>query len=78
MYKLKGYIVEDLVGNVVNYSNNRATATQFANQHGLPEHFVKQTFVHSTPVYKTEEDKEIKLYAPNQQGFLVEVKDDGT
>lgn len=74
MFRLKGYIVEDIAGNVVNFSNNRATATQFANQHGLPEQFIKQVFTNSVPEYKTTEDPVVELYEPNAQGFLVEAK----
>ena len=74
MYKLKGYIVEDNIGNVINYSTNQVTATNVAQQNGLSTNNVMQVYVHKTPVFDMTTPEVIDLYEPNAHGMLVKAK----
>lgn len=75
IYRPNGYIITAPNGQVINYSGNYAIAKQVAAQSGLPESAISMVYVLVEPTYKTEPDKEIALYEPDKNGFMIEVKE---
>lgn len=75
MYRIIGYIVELEDGRIVNFAKTEEQAKQFCAQHGIPNGNIRQTFVHEEPKYQTEAPKEIELYEPDANGFMIEAKE---